>query len=189
MLWIDGVGGFLALTANQVMIGQPSANPEADIAVMADISRRHAAIVRDAESYLLAAYRETRVAGRAVVEPTPLADEAEIELGKGVRLRFRRPHAFSRTARIELASGHRASPPADAVVLFAESCVLGPNAASHVICPMLDRELVLFRRGDDLLTRYDGAYFVDGRAVTGACRVGAGSRVASGDFAMSLEPA
>ncbi len=56
----------------------------------------------------------------------PLWDGSLIELGEAVRLRFRRPHPLSATARLEFVSRHRTQPSTDAVLLMAESCILGP---------------------------------------------------------------
>jgi len=50
--WIDGVGGFLICLGEEVVLGQPSV-AGADIPVLADLSRRHATIRREGESYVL----------------------------------------------------------------------------------------------------------------------------------------
>ena len=63
-----------------------------------------------------------------------LADNQLIQLGDNVRLRFTKPHALSATARLVLESHHKTQPSADAVLLMADSCVLGPNRHCHVRC-------------------------------------------------------
>ena len=54
LLWIDGVGGFLLLTQPVVTIGGPN-GADADIQLLASLSRRHATLHRDAGGYLLEA--------------------------------------------------------------------------------------------------------------------------------------
>jgi hypothetical protein len=125
MLWIDGVGSYRILLADAVTLGQPGGSREADIAVLGDLSTRHARIRRDGEGYLIEAVHEVRVDGRAVQGAAPLEDGSRIALGGAVRLAFRRPHALSASARLEFESYHRTEPPADAVLLVSESCVLG----------------------------------------------------------------
>ena len=61
LLWIDGVGGFLVCLSHRVTLGQ--ANPESivDIPLLADVSRHHATLQRDAEGYFLEAIRKVLV--------------------------------------------------------------------------------------------------------------------------------
>jgi hypothetical protein len=171
-----------------VTLGQPGTGSQVDIAIMGDISRKHAVIRRDGEGYVLVPLRPTRLARRMLAGPASLADGNEFELGEGVRMAFRRPHPLSRTARLDFVSHHRPRPTVDGVVLLAESCVLGPGATSHVPCDGWSNEVVLIRRGGELAVRAAGTYHVDGRAVAGTAAMRRSSRVAGDNFAFSLEP-
>jgi hypothetical protein len=151
MLWIDAVGAFQVCLGESVVLGQPAPDAEPrrrgpDVAILGDLHARHARITRDGEGYLIEAFHPVAVDGRPVDRAAPLRDGSEITLGRNVRLRLRRPHALSGTARLEPLSRHRIVPTADAVLLMAETCVLGPKPTSHVACPGWPKEIVLNRR-------------------------------------------
>ena len=186
LLWVDGVGGYLVCTRDEVTLGQPVAESQTDIPILGDLSRRHAKIRRDGEAYLIEPRRPVRLDGRTIDRATLLADGMLIELGN-VRLVFRRPHPLSGTARLEFASPHRTQPAADAVLLMAESCVLGPNAQSHVVCGDWSRELILSRQGDDLYCRRSGRLQVDGQSAADSGKLTLKSQVSGEDFSLSIE--
>lgn len=187
-LWIDRVGGFRVCLADEVTIGQPLGGDAVDIPILGDLSRRHAAIRRDGESYLVEPVRPVKVAGRQVDRPSSLVDGNVIDLGGGVRLVFRRPHPLSLSARLDLDSSHRMQPAADGVVLLAESCVLGPGASSHVVCRDWKAEVVLYRQGGGLHCRTRGALEIDGRSYRDRGPIERSSRVVGEGFSLSLEP-
>ncbi len=187
MLWVDGVGGYWLCLADAVVLGQPNAEVPADVPILADLSSRHARIRRDGEGYLIEAMHRTRADGRPVGRVAPLADGSVITLGDSVRLRFRRPHALSATARLDFVSLHRTEPGADAVLLMADSCVLGPKPSSHVVCQRWPHELVLYRHDDELYCRSRVAFEVDGVACSGRARIGRNSRITGEHFAVALE--
>jgi len=156
MLWIDAVGAYQVCLGETVVLGQPVAPGESsggryrrgrgpDVAILGDLHTRHARIKRDGEGYLIEAIHPLAVDGRSV-SVAALSDGSEITLGRNVRLRFRRPHALSGTARLEPLSRHRIVPTADAVLLMAETCVLGPKPTSHVVCRPWPEQIVLHRR-------------------------------------------
>jgi hypothetical protein len=187
LIWIDGVGGYLVCLGDRVSMGQP-AGWHVDLPIMADLSRLHAWIERDGEGYLLRAVRPATVNGHTVREKAVLAEDSEIMLGHGVRLRFQRPSPLSTSARLELTSPHRLSLPADAVILMGETFIIGPNAGAHVIAPMWNRELVLYRQGDELWCRTSGEFEVDNQACRDRARVLLSSRVRGEGFSLALEP-
>lgn len=215
MLWIDGVGGFLVCEGASLVIGQPdpagqrsrghlcsrsqASAPQqpsegeterrgADVPILADISRRHVRIRRIGEDYLLDPLRQVRVNKRAVSVSTLLTDGAELELNPGVRLRFRRPHPLCATARLEFLSQHRTHPPADAVLLAAGTCILGPQPTSHVVCRDWKQPVLLFRREGGWRVRYAGRFQVDGVWCEGEAEIGPRSQIAGEDFSLYLEP-
>jgi hypothetical protein len=134
MLWIDAVGGYWVCLADELIIGQPGGGGKIDIPILADISSRHARIRRDGEGYVIDALRDVRVGGRAVAETELLGDGSRIEIGPSVKLQMRRTHPLSLSARLDFLSRHRTHPAADAVLLLADSCVMGPKPHSHVVC-------------------------------------------------------
>jgi hypothetical protein len=104
-----------------------------------------------------------------------------------VRIAFRRPHPLSSTSRLEFLSPHRTQPSADAVLLMAESCVLGANAQSHVVCGDWSRELILYRQGEELCCRRSGRFQVDGQSAQDSAKLTLKSQVSGEDFSLSIE--
>lgn len=188
MLWVDGVGGYLVCTGDEVLLGQPVDDGPVDIPILGDVSRRHAKIRRDGESYLIEPIRAVRLDGRPIERPTTLTDGCQIELGGNVRLRFRRPHPLSATARLEFVSHHRTQPSADAILLLADACVLGAAGGSHVVCRGFSGEVVLFRQDEGLFCRAPGAFRVDGAPAAPCGRLMPKSQVVGEDFSFSVEP-
>ena len=188
LLWIDAVGGYMICPGERIVLGQAVPGTTVDVPLLADLSRNHATICRDGENYLIIPTREIRVAGREITSAALLSDGNEIELGGGVKLRFRLPHPLSATARLEFISHHRTEPPVDSIILMAESCILGPGNRSHIHCRNWSRQLVLSRQGEQLACRTDGDFEIDSVACRGQAPLTANSRVAGDDFAMSLEP-
>jgi len=188
LLWVDAVGGYWVCLGDEVTLGQPGFASRADVPILGDLSARHARIRRDGEGYLIEAFREVCVDGRPVEHLALLADGSKIQLGGSVRLVFRRPHALSATARLDFASHHRTQPSVDAILLMADSCVLGPRRHSHVVCPDWPADVVLFRQEKDLYCRSSGAFEVDGVRCRGPERICRTSRVVGAHFSLSLEP-
>ena len=193
MLWIDGVGGYLVCEGPTVTLGQPAPDAEGDVPIMADISRRHAAVRRDGEFYLFEPYRPCRYGDRAIGYPVRLADDSTFALGgaagSGPRLRFTTPNPCGRTARLEVVSRHRLQPHADAVLLLADTCLIGPETANHVVARGWRRRLIVHRRPDGgLVFRTEGSYDVDGRPASGTSRIERTSQVRGPDFALRFEP-
>jgi hypothetical protein len=186
VIWVDAVGGFLVCVGDEVTFGQAVVDARVDVPLVADVARRHATIRRDAEGYVLDPSGETWLDDRRLESAAPLADAAALRLGP-VALRFCRPHPLSATARIDLASPHRLRPSCDAVLLLAQSCVLGPKPTSHIVCPDWRQEVVLFYSSGKLNCHVPGEFEIDGRPHTDCGRLGPGSRVAGDGLSFSLE--
>jgi hypothetical protein len=153
-----------------------------------NISRKHAKIVRHKEGYVLEPLGGSVVIdGRPVNEPVLLADGQEIALGEAVKLVFRKPHVLSSSARLEITSGHRSLPYADAVILMAESCVLGPKWQNHVVCREWAGDVVLYRSEDKIMCRAMESIEIDGQLHDGRGSVRPGSHVVGTDFSLTLE--
>lgn len=186
LLWVDGVGGYLVCLGEDIILGQSAPNNPIDVAFQADLSRRHA-MIRRRDGYLIEPLHRVRIGGREILDTTLLRDGDEIELGENVRLRFRQPHALSATARLEIVSRHRIDPTADAILLMAESCVLGPKWQNHVTCRDWSNDVVLYRQDDRLHCRSMDAIEIDGQYCDGGGEVGLNSHVTGDDFSFSLE--
>lgn len=188
LLWIDGVGGYLVCTGPEVTLGQPVPGNQVDVPILADISRRHATIRRDGESYLLNPLRPVKINGRTIENPTTLSDGCLIEMGSGLQLRFRRPHPLSATARLDFVSRHRSQPAADGILLLADSCILGPAGGSHVPCGNWTHDVMLFQQEDQLYCRTTGKLEIDGVAApAGNGPISRNSRISGEDFSLTLE--
>lgn len=187
LLWVDAVGGFLVCLDDAVAIGQPSASESIAVPILADLSRRHVIIRRDAGAYVLDPLQRTLFDGREIKSPTVLIDNQLIQLGENVRVRFNRPHALSATAKLTIESHHRTQPSADAILLMADSCVLGPNKHCHVRCRGWQRDVVIYRQNDQFFCRADEPLSIDGEAANDNNEVHSGSRVEGEAFSFTWE--
>jgi hypothetical protein len=187
LLWIDAVGGFLVCLDDEVVLGQPSPAGGVGLPILADLSRRHAVIRREQGCYVLEPVHEVSVDGRKVTGPVLLADGQLIQLGESVRLRFTRPHALSATARLVLESHHKTVPSADAVLLMADSCVLGPSRHCHVQCRDWQHDVVIYRQNDRLSCRSTGPLTVDGQSCGGPTEIEPGAQVQGEEFSFTWE--
>jgi hypothetical protein len=187
LLWIDSVGGYWVCLRDEVTLGQPIPQAIAEIPILGDISGQHASIRRDGEGYLLEALRPSWLDGRPVEGTRLLKHGSVIQLGDAVRLAFRRPHALSATARLDFLSRHRTQPSADAVLLMAESCVLGPKVHSHVVCRDWSEEVILYRQEDQLFCRTRGWLEIDGVRYKDRGPIHCNSRIVGEQFSLSLE--
>jgi hypothetical protein len=188
LLWIDGAGGYLVCLSPKVTLGQAAPDAYVDVPLLADVSRTHAALTRDADGgYLLEAVRPVHVNDRPA-EKALLQPEDRIRLGSSCHLRFRQPVPVSTSARLELTSGQRLPLALDGVLLMADTLVLGPGTQVHVTVPELQHTVVLFRYKDGLAVRYPGSMTVDGQPCQERGVLGPTSRVQGDDFAFAVEP-
>ncbi len=188
LLWIDTVGGYLVCLGDEVVLGKATADSPADVPLMGDLSRRHATIVRDGDSYVLRAEHPCSINGRPVAGMAPLRDGDVLRLGPSVELEFRQPSPVSSTARLRFLSRHRLPMAVDGVLLMAQTCILGASSQSHVTAPSLVDPVILYRQGRDLWCRATGGYEVDGRPCLGRSALAGRSSVLGEGFSFSLEP-
>jgi hypothetical protein len=187
LLWIDGIGGYLVCLASRVTFGQAAPDAFVDVPLLADVSRTHAALRRDAEGYLLEAVRSVRVNGQPV-EKALLQPGDRIMLGSTCQMQFRQPVPVSATARLDLVSGHRLPLAVDAVLLMADTLILGPGSQAHVQVPDLEHPVVLFRHREGLGVRYAGSLTVDGEPCRERGMLRPASSVRADHFTFALEP-
>jgi hypothetical protein len=189
LLWIDAVGGFLVCLDQQVVLGQPSPGNTIAVPILADLSRRHAVIRRDAGAYVLEPLQRTCVDGREITGPHVLSDNQLIQLGDNVHVRFTTPHALSATAKLIIESHHKMQPTADALLLMADSCVLGPNRHCHVPCREWKHDVVVYRQNDRVYCRADEPLTIDGTPASsiGETEIQSGVRVEGEEFSFTWE--
>ena len=187
LLWIDGVGGYLVCLGNRVTFGQATPESRVDIPLFADVSRLHAALTRDTEGYLLESFRPVQVNGRSV-DRTLLRSGDRVTLGTCCQFQFRQPVPVSASARIDLVSGHRLWLAVDAVLLMADTLVLGAGEQVHVAVPDLSTPVILFRQKDGLGVRHAGSLLVNGRSCRDRCTLEPGATVKGDAFTLTLEP-
>ena len=186
LLWADAVGGYLVCLDDEVILGRAGPDSVADVPLLGDLSRQHATLARDGESYVVRAIKPTFVNGRPV-ETAPLRDGDVIRLGATVELEFRQPSPVSATARLEVVSRHRLPLAVDGVILMAETCIVGAAEQAHVAAPGLARPVVLYRQGASLWCRATGPFEVDGRSCAARAPITLQSSVLGDGFSFSLE--
>jgi len=187
LLWIDGIGGYLVCLDNRVTIGQATPEGAADIPLFADVSRIHASLTRDSEGYLLEAVRAVQVNGQPA-EKVLLQSGDRVTLGTSCQMQFRQPVPVSATARLDLTSGHRLALAVDAVLLMAETLVMGAGSQVHIAIPELNQPVVLFRQKNGLGVRHAGAFSIDGQRCQERGTLGASAKVSADDFTFAVEP-
>ncbi len=187
MLWIDGVGAWMLCLQPTVTIGGPAIREQADISLMANLSRLHATITRIEEDWFIEPHGHTQVARREITRRTPLRSNTTITLAERVELRFRQPTALSATGVLDFVSDHRPAQTVDGIVLIHETCLLGPGPENHVVCSDWPDSLVLFQRQGTWRCKSRMNLAVDGRFVTDAHEVKAGSVITGDDMRLRIE--
>ena len=186
LIWVDAIGGYLVCLNDQVVLGRAGPDSQADIPLMGDLSRQHATISRDRETYVLRAHHPTFINGKPV-ELAPLRDGDVIRLGSTVELEFRQPSPISSTARLSIVSRHRLPLAVDGVLLMAETCIIDRSAQAHILAPEIDQPVVLYRQGESLWCRATGGFEVDGRACAARAPLTLQSSILGNGFSFSLE--
>jgi tetratricopeptide (TPR) repeat protein len=186
-LWIDGVGGYLVCLGNRLTFGQALPGAPVDVPLVADVSRMHATIGRDAEGYVLEAVRPMQINGNTL-NRGPLQSGDRVTLGSTCQFLFRLPVPGSMTARIDLVSGHRLPMSVDGVLLMAETLVIGPQAQSHIQVPDLKQPYVLFRHREGLGVRHSGELRVNGKKGPGRALLPPAATVVGEDVSFAVEP-
>jgi hypothetical protein len=79
-------------------------------------------------------------------------------------------------------------PSADAILLMADSCILGPGSHSHVVCRDWTQDVILHLNKDALHCRATGEFQIDGVPCDGQGPVTRSSQIEGEAFSLSLEP-
>jgi tetratricopeptide (TPR) repeat protein len=187
LLWIDGVGGYLVCLGSRLTFGQAILDARVDVPLVADVSRLHATLTRDAEGYILEAVRPIQVNGQEVTRAL-LRNGDRVTLGTSCQFLFRQPVPVSTTARLDLVSGHRLPLAVDGVLAMADTLVLGDGAQAHVTVPDLKQPIVLFRHKDGLGLRHNGKLLVNGQRSPERGLLGPQATVTGEDISFAIEP-
>ena len=188
LIWVDAVGGYLICPREEIKIGQAVPDSDVDIPLLGDLARNHLKLIRTNQGYLLEAFGYVEVNNQAVTDKLLLKNKDLIRLTGGIEFVFSNPHPLSASARIDISSSHRTQPWSDAVVLMAESFVMGPNLRNHVVCRDWEDDLVFFRKNEKLYCKSLSPLSVDNQSVTGKCEIQMDSHILGQDFTMKLEP-
>lgn len=197
--WIDGVGAWLVLTGSSASLGRVNGNvspllkassseQEADISLVANLSRDHASIQRVDENYVLEPKSSVQIQGRPISFDTVLPDSCEITLGDSVRLSFSIPTPLSATAKLTFESDHRPRTSVDGVILMAETCLLGPSASDHILCRNWSQSVVLVQTANGIVAKSKQDLQIGGRKAGATDVISNGQVVSGDDFRFRLEP-
>jgi tetratricopeptide (TPR) repeat protein len=188
LLWIDGVGGYLVCLGARLTFGQAILDAQVDVPLVADVSRLHASLTRDPEGYVLEAVRPIQVNGRDAMR-TLLQSGDRVTLGTSCQFQFHLPVPISNTARLDLVSGHRLPLSVDAILLMADTLVLGDEAQVHITVPDLKQPVVLFRQKDTLGIRHAGKLCINGNKSGERLLLGDPHATVSGEnISFAIEP-
>ncbi len=152
LMLVDGGGSSLLVAGDLVRIGRAGTTAEIDVPMPAELESHHADIVRRGDDYFLTAYGPARLNDQPV-EHTLLHDGDRIVLGETARMTFHKPSSKSESAVLRLSHRCRLASDVSDIVLFRETCVIGPAASCHVRTREDNDRVVLFERGGTLCAR------------------------------------
>lgn len=184
-LLVDAAGSALLVARDTVRVGRAGSERALDVALPADVQSHHADIVRAGDDYFLVAHGPASVNHRPARRAL-LRDGDRIMLGARTRLVFQKPSVKSASALLRLADRCRLAEDVSVVLLFKDTCIIGPQPTCHVQTREGDNRVVLFERGGRLFARRTAA---DGRALENALPVPAGRMVPVGDQRITIKPA
>lgn len=188
MLWIDGVGAWQLCIGSEFLIGGPTREGSAaDICLMANLSRRHATLLRNGEDWFIHPHQSTVVSGRAVTGPTLLRTGDDICLAERVRLGFRIPSVLTGSALIDFESHHRPAQTVNGIILVTDSVLLGPRKDHHICCVDWPEMVVIYSQDGSLRCRSKATFSVNGTRVRDSALLTDGAIVTGEDFRFRIE--
>jgi len=189
ILWIDGVGSFAMCDSDQVTLGQSFPGNDVDLAIRGDLSRRALIFRRHGEDHLVQPLQSVLLNGVALERAALLHHGTVLTIGDRIELRYHRPTKLSGTARLDLLGHHRWQPLLTAPLLLGDSCILGPDPNSHIVCPDWTSRVVLFRHNGEWMCRTSDTnpITVGGREVRAPFLLVPGQRVRGEEISMTLE--
>ncbi|MFO0837500.1 MAG: FHA domain-containing protein [Phycisphaerae bacterium] len=150
LLLVDGTGSSLLVREDVVRIGRVGGNVE--VPIPGDIQSLHAEIAREDQDYFLVAHGPLRV-NHVAMQRALLRDGDRLTLSGRVKLTFHKPSVRSSSAVLRMSDRCRLPQDVSSVVLFRDTCLLGPSASCHLQTREGDTRLVLFERGGQLMAR------------------------------------
>jgi len=188
VLQLDGVGSALLLSGSRVSIGAVgSRSSRVDLALSGYPQGEASLFERIGSDYRFRAGCAALLNGRPGQEKV-LSGNEQIELGRRCRLRFRKPHAASASALLELNGTRLSRADIRTVVLFEDTLIAGPSRSCHLMASSLEQPLVLFRRGGELFVRTGLAGRVQ-RGAAEAIPVTLGTPIEIGGTRLTVTPA
>jgi hypothetical protein len=188
LLWIDGVGAWQLCLGTEFLIGAPTQeNPSADICLMANLSRKHATLLRKGEDWFIHPHQSTVISGRSALDSTLLRTGDMICLAERVRLGFRIPSVLSGSAVIDFESHHRPAQTVNGIILMTDSVLLGPRKDHHVCCPEWPELIVIYRQDGQLRCRSKAAMTVNEEPVRDSAVLRDGAIVSGDEFRFRIE--
>jgi len=186
ILWIDGAGAWLVCLHSPITIGQASGESSpVDIPLLADVSRIHATLTREDESWLVESTRDMTVndrpTGRSVLKTGD-----RLRLGT-CDLKFSLPVPGSLSGVLKIENGRRLPMAVQGVLLMADMLVLGTGDKVHAPLPGVAQPVYLFRQKDRLGIRWPGPFTIDGEPVRDRAMLPAEGCVASAEFSFAIE--
>jgi len=187
ILWIDAVGAWLVCSSPRLSIGQATAeNGAVDIPLIADVSRVHATLVRDAEAYLFESRRDAQVNGRPASQAVLKSGDL-LKLGS-LGMKFELPVRGSLSARLSVTGTQRLPLSLDGVLLLDDMLILGPGEQAHVRLPDVAEPACLFSQQGRLGMRWPGRFTVDKEPCDGRAMLPTQGCVSFGPYSMAIEP-
>jgi hypothetical protein len=189
ILWIDGVGSYALCDQAEVSVGQAFPGNPVDLAIRGDLSRRAFILRRHGEDHLIQPLQAIAINHMEIDRAVVLNDGNLIQVGDKVELKYIRPTQLSGTARLELVGRTRWQPLLTAALLMGESCVLGPELNSHIVCSDWETKIVLFRSNNQWMLRasQDIQMQVNGVETCAPFPLVSGQRITCDQFSMTLE--
>ncbi len=200
VLRVEEAGECLVVSHERVTIGSV-AGRDADLRVMANVGRLHAAIERGFDFHSGVEYRlksldgrECRVNGKVVAD-SPLGSGDEIALGPDLRIRFELPSEKSASARLTFAPGFGVDGVERVILLKADGAdgriVLASSDRAHVPVAHLRREVELYVAAGlgDLVCHSLAGVEVDGEGGRAEEKLFPGCYVRSGEVCFSVQSA
>lgn len=185
LVLVDGTGSALLISREVVRLGRAGGSSAVDLALPADIQSHHADIVRRGDEHFLVAHGAARVNQRPTSQAL-LKDNDRVVLGEGCKFVYRKPSAKSETAVLMLADRSRLPGDVSMVVLFRQTCLLGPAPSCHIRTREGQTRLVIFERDGLLMVRHAAD---EGRPRGPAIALPIGVAQDCGDVRITVKPA
>lgn len=185
-LFIDGVGAWLVCLNSKVVLGQATGETPVDVPLFADVSRVHANLIRDEESWVMESNAAARTPGG--VDRRILNAGDSIALSATCCLKFEQNVPGCLTSRLVLMGSRRLPMAVDGVILMADMLVCGSGTRVHIPMSPMKQPLYLVRQQNQLWVQWKGPFRVNGEPVTDRAPLPMSGSVTSEDFTFAIEP-